>query len=82
MNHFWENIIFQTGDYQGNPMNIHQKLNFLSPLTDQHFERWNKLFIETITALFEGNNVVTTISKTISISEIIRQKTIKKTREN
>jgi hemoglobin len=37
---FWENIIFLTNKYSGNPMIVHTHLNKLTPLTKEHFNRW------------------------------------------
>jgi len=34
---FWENIIFLTNKYSGNPMLVHMHLNQLIPLTKKTF---------------------------------------------
>ncbi len=60
---FWENIVFHTGSYSGNPMHKHQNLNQQSPMTMEHFQHWIKLFHHTVDQLFEGPN-----------SEIIKQR--------
>lgn len=51
---FWENILFQTGGFKGNPMAAHVQLHQKSPLTAGHFERWQQLFLATVDELFEG----------------------------
>lgn len=33
---FWENAIFFTGVYVGNPLKTHQKIHSLFPLTNHH----------------------------------------------
>jgi hemoglobin len=48
MTDFWENVIFQTGSYEGNPMNLHTKLHKVVPLTEAQFEQWNELFTDSI----------------------------------
>jgi hemoglobin len=45
---FWENILFQTGSFKGNPMAAHVQLHQKSPLTATHFERLQQLFLATV----------------------------------
>ena len=52
---FWENILFQTGGFKGNPMTAHVQLHQRSPLTAEHFARWQQLFLATVDELFEGD---------------------------
>jgi hemoglobin len=52
---FWENILFQTGGFKGNPMAAHVQLHQQSPLTAAHFERWQQLFLATVDEQFEGD---------------------------
>ena len=52
---FWENILFQTGGFKGNPMTAHVQLHQQSPLTAEHFARWQQLFLGTVDELFEGD---------------------------
>ncbi|HMJ46547.1 MAG TPA: group III truncated hemoglobin [Ferruginibacter sp.] len=54
MVHFWENTLFFTGGYAGNPLKVHKNLNKLFPLNAAHFNEWNKLFIATVDELFKG----------------------------
>lgn len=51
---FWDNILFYKGGYKGNPMVKHQELNAKSPLSPEHFEQWNNLFISSVDHLFVG----------------------------
>jgi len=71
---FWENTIFYTGSYSGNPMKSHQNLNMLFPLTKEHFSRWNQLFASTIDELFEGDKAVLAKQRAISISTVMQLK--------
>ncbi|MEO6229057.1 MAG: group III truncated hemoglobin [Ferruginibacter sp.] len=71
---FWENIILFTGNYEGNPMNLHQHLHDIAPLETAHFDRWNKLFIDTLDSLFEGERAQLAKQRAISISNIIKEK--------
>ena len=54
MYNFWEMMIFGTGPYKGDPMTKHIELNKKTPLESIHFDRWKKLFIETVDDLFQG----------------------------
>ncbi len=49
---FWEKRLFGKGDYDGNPLKKHLPLN----IGKEHFERWVKLFIESIDINFSGTN--------------------------
>src|SRR6187551_1880193 len=49
---FWENVLFQTGGFNGNPMAAHVLLNQKSPLSKEHFDRWLLLFLTTVDELF------------------------------
>jgi hemoglobin len=71
---FWENILFQTGGFTGNPMTAHLQLNQKSPLTAAHFTRWLKLFNETTDELFEGDNAELIKQRAHSIATIIQVK--------
>jgi hemoglobin len=51
---FWEFLLLGKDTYQGNPMEVHQKLHRMVPLTEDHFDRWLKLFHETVDEHFEG----------------------------
>ncbi|MEO5593573.1 MAG: group III truncated hemoglobin [Chitinophagaceae bacterium] len=71
---FWENTIFYTGSYTGNPMKSHQKLHNLFPLNKDHFSRWNQLFAATVDELFEGDKAGLAKQRAISISTIMQLK--------
>ena len=71
---FWENVLFFTGGYNGNPMIIHQHLNRVVPLTKLHFKQWEKLFTETVDELFDGTNAVLAKQRALSISTVMQMK--------
>ena len=73
---FWENIVFQTGGFTGNPMVAHLQLNQKSPLTAAHFARWLKLFNETTDELFEGDNAELIKQRAHSIATMMQIKII------
>jgi len=51
---FWENILFSTGNYNGNPMVKHKELHAKSPMNASHFAHWVRLFSATVDELFCG----------------------------
>lgn len=71
---FWENALFYTGNYAGDPMNIHRHLHRVTPLKVSHFERWNHLFTSTIDELFEGEKAELAKQRALSISTVMQIK--------
>ncbi|MEO8710723.1 MAG: group III truncated hemoglobin [Parafilimonas sp.] len=68
---FWENIIFLSNKYAGNPMVVHTHLNSRIQLTSEYFERWLKLFREAVDELFTGNKAMHAKEKAHSIANIM-----------
>ncbi len=71
---FWENTLFFTGSYTGNPMKSHIQLNTIIPLTDTHFAQWNTLFAATVDELFAGDKAELAKQRALSISTVMRIK--------
>jgi Truncated hemoglobins len=71
---FWESIIFQTGNFRGNPMTAHMALHQRSPLSKSHFDRWLSLFNQTVDELFEGNNAELAKQRALSIATMMQIK--------
>lgn len=71
---FWENILFHTGGYNGNPMEKHLNLNMKSPLRREHFERWTRLFDETVDEHFSGGKAILIKQRALSIATVIQLK--------
>lgn len=74
---FFENMLFYTGAYTGNPMELHKHINRLFPLTIDHFQQWNKLFCSTVDELFKGKTASQAKQRAISISAVMQIKIIK-----
>lgn len=74
MYRFWEDILFNTQEYSGNPMFIHRQLNERVPLQTEHFERWKKLWIETVRELFEGDKAELAEQRAVSIATVMQLK--------
>lgn len=74
MYNFWENTLFYTGSYEGNPMELHKHLHHVMPLTAEHFNQWIKLFTSTVDELFEGKNANLAKQRAISIATVMQIK--------
>ena len=75
---FWENTLFYTGNYNGNPMEMHTRLNKLVPLTPKHFERWTDLFTRTVDELFIGEKADLAKQRAVSIATVMQIKILQK----
>jgi hemoglobin len=71
---FWENILFQTGSFKGNPMVAHVQLHQQSPLNAAHFDRWQQLFLATVDELFEGDKAELIKQRARSIATMMQIK--------
>jgi len=74
MYNFWENVIFFTGSYNGNPMTTHVRMHNVVHFTTDHFERWIKLFTSTVDELFEGEKAELAKQRAISIATVMQLK--------
>lgn len=73
---FWENILFSTGNFEGNPMQKHKELSEKSKLDKSHFKHWNKLFLKTVDELFEGNKANEIKQRAMNISKAMMEKAL------
>jgi len=71
---FFENMLFYTGSYTGNPMELHKHVNRLFPLSDEHFKQWNQLFSTTVDELFKGDTANLVKMRAMSISAVMQIK--------
>jgi hemoglobin len=74
MYRFWENSLFYTGTYEGNPMEIHKHLHRAVPLSPEHFKRWTILFTSTVDELFEGKTATLAKQRAVSIATVMQVK--------
>jgi hemoglobin len=72
---FWEDLVFGTTKFSGNPMQAHIHVHSLEPMKEEHFERWLKLFRETLDENFSGPVAEKAMQRAISIATVIRIKT-------
>ncbi|MCU0440616.1 MAG: group III truncated hemoglobin [Raineya sp.] len=71
---FWSNILFNIGEYTGNPMQKHLNLHKKSPMRMQDFQHWLQLFTETTDELFEGINAEIIKQRATSIATVMQAK--------
>lgn len=73
---FWDNIIFQTNTYTGNPLLKHFLLHKKSPLAVAHFEHWFSVFEATVDELYEGEKATIMKERARNIATILPAKII------
>ena len=73
---FWESILFQATNYKGNPMIAHVNLHKKSPLSPEHFARWQSLFLATVDEYFQGEVAERAKQRARSIAVMIQVKVI------
>lgn len=78
---FWENILFHTGNFDGNPMMKHRQLHQKSELTEAHFKHWIKLWQKTVDEYFEGTKAEEVKVRASNISKAMMYKVLNKNRE-
>lgn len=71
---FWENLLFHTGNYSGNPMSVHLRIHRQHPLTSEDFRRWLEIFTETLTDHFEGERTEMARERAASIGTVMELK--------
>ena len=76
MYNFWENILFFTANYEGNPMTRHKELHQKSPMSKVHFQQWNAIFTQTVDKLFEGKKAEEIKNRALNISDVMMYKTL------
>jgi len=78
MYEFWENALFYTGGYIGNPMQLHQHIHDKVPLSAEDFKTWLKLFSSTADELFEGSKTELAKQRAYSIATVMQVKLFRK----
>lgn len=71
---FWENVLFYSPGYSGNPIKVHAEIHAKVHLTPEHFTRWTNLFFETLDGLFEGEKANLARQRAKSISTVMQIK--------
>jgi len=67
---FWESLLLDKVTYHGNPFAHHADL----PVEKEHFDRWLKLFDQTVDELFAGEKAEEAKSRAAKIAVIFHTK--------
>ena len=74
---FWENVVFYTGSYSGNPMDKHFEIHAKAPLSMKDFHQWTKLFNESVDELFYGEKADLIKLKASNIATVMQMQILK-----
>lgn len=74
MSSFWENVLFYTGNFNGNPLSTHKRIHLLNQTNATHFEQWLFLFYQSIDELYIGKNAEKMKTHAASIAQIMQLK--------
>ena len=71
---FWSTTLLGEGNYRGNVMEAHQKLNRLEPMKQEHFDRWIFLWQQTIDEFFLGQKAEEAKQRGQTVAQFMRFK--------
>ena len=71
---FWDQMLFNRGEYRKNVLKIHTDLNQLSKLSEEHFAIWIHYFNTTIDENFVGQIAENMKTRALSIATVIKIK--------
>lgn len=74
MYNFWENAIFYSGGYTGNPLKTHEHIHHSFPFSKDHFDAWLQLFISTVDEMYAGEKAALAKQRAISIATVMQIK--------
>lgn len=71
---FWENVLFYTGNYIGNPMLKHKLIHESMPFNTEQFNRWVLLFTQSVDKLYSGEKAELIKERANNISIVMQLK--------
>lgn len=71
---FWEQILFDTGNYRKNVLQVHMDLNQKIKLSEEHFAIWLQYFNTTIDENFTGQTAEKMKTRALSIATVMKIK--------
>ena len=71
---FWENALFYSGNYHGNPMQRHSEMNETRSFSAEHYTRWMELIVSSVDERFAGTNAELMKERSRNISVIMQVK--------
>ena len=73
---FWETILFGTGSYHKNTMQVHLDLHAKSLLSKEHFQIWLTYFISSVDELYDGPKAHEAKARAQAIASVMEHKVI------
>ncbi|TDD95576.1 group III truncated hemoglobin [Flavobacterium cellulosilyticum] len=71
---FWEQMLFDTGDYKKNVLQLHLDINQKTNLPQEHFDIWLNYFNVTIDENFSGPIAENMKTRALSIATVMKIK--------
>lgn len=71
---FWDNILFSSTEYKGNPMQVHMDIYRKHWIEKKHFDRWLLLFSQSVDEMFVGNKAHLIKERALSIATVMQIK--------
>ncbi|SDC06164.1 group III truncated hemoglobin [Niabella drilacis] len=71
---FWENVLFYTGEYEGNPIATHRRIHEQYATRPEHFQRWIALLDDSVNQYFAGPNAEKMKQHARAIAMVMMQK--------
>ena len=71
---FWESVVFNTGSYSGNPVNVHKHVHGQHNIKAEDFQEWLRLFNSTVDDMFEGDNAALVKQRAASVATVLQLK--------
>ncbi len=71
---FWDNLLFNSGTYQGDLLDIHLELHFKHKIKNEYLKEWIDCFNTILDDLFEGEMASKCKVSALSIASIIKMK--------
>ena len=73
---FWESVLFGSGNYRNNTMQVHLDLHKKSNLTKLHFTIWLRYFVASVDELFDGPKAHEAKARAQSIAALMEFKVL------
>ncbi len=73
---FWENVLFFSGGYFGNPMQRHMDLNAMRSFSEAHYNQWLLLFAAAIDERYAGEKAELMKERARNIATVMQVKLV------
>jgi hemoglobin len=80
MTDFWESSLLTPGVYRRNALRPHRALHTVSPLRQEHFDRWLSLWTATVRRMYAGPVADRAVTKAYTVAQALAHNTMSTTR--